>query len=217
MRPLLMDFGGVFLLTPFELRDHASKALGPLPWAGPFDPATDPEWAAVHAGTLKERTYWADRAAEHGLDTRAFMHHFYNPSGDHLIRPEMHSLLRRHRAAGRTVGMLTNDLNDFHGPAWREPITVLQEFDFIVDGSITKHLKPSPESYRLGLEALGNPDPAEVVFVDDLAGNIEGALAAGITSVRFYPTDVAGSIAAIEAALVAEPAQTVRSTTAPTH
>ncbi len=201
MKSLLLDFGGPVLLTPFELIGKAEATLGPISWRGPFDPATDPDYVRWQSGELTERDYWTLQAAPFGLDIYGLMRHFFEPAGDYLIRPEMEKLIARHRADGRIVGVLTNDMNAFHGPEWKHGISVIADFDFIVDGSITGHLKPDPQAFRLALEALGDPDPADVVFVDDQQGNLRGAEAVGIETVYFDPTDVADSIERIEKAL----------------
>ena len=43
--------------------------------------------------------------------------------------------------------------------------------------------KPDPAIYRLALARLGDADPAECLFVDDLPENIDGAAEVGIASV----------------------------------
>ncbi|MEP7203551.1 MAG: HAD-IA family hydrolase [Ilumatobacteraceae bacterium] len=201
LKPLLLDFGGPVLLTPFELSDKAEETLGPIPWRGPFDPSTDPEYIRWQAGEISERDYWLLRGAPYGLELHGLMRHFYEPAGDYLIRPEMAELVVRHRAMGRVVGVLTNDMDAFHGPAWKDGISVIKEFDFIVDGSITGFLKPDPRAFQAALEALGNPVPADVVFVDDQQGNLRGGEAVGLTTVFFDPTDPGESFDRIEAAL----------------
>jgi len=205
VKDLLLDFGGVLLLTPFELRHAAERSLGlppgELSWAGPFDPPSDLLWQDWQAGTITERDYWAQRAAAHGLETQAFMGQFYEPGGDHLVRQEMWDLVRSYHADGGRVAILTNDLAAFHGPQWMERVTVLGEIDILVDGSVTHVLKPDPRAYRAALAALGDPDPANVVFVDDQRGNLRGAAECGLVTVWFDPVDVEGSIARVQAAL----------------
>ena len=114
LKHLLLDFGGPVLLTPFELVDKAAETLGPLSWRGPFDTSTDPEYVSWQSGQITEREYWLIRGEPYGLDLPGLMRHFYEPPGDYLVRPEMADLILRQRAAGRAVGMLTNDLNAFH-------------------------------------------------------------------------------------------------------
>jgi putative hydrolase of the HAD superfamily len=205
VKDLLLDFGGVLLRTPFELRHAAEESLGLAPgtlsWAGPFDPPSDPLWRQWQAGEVTEREYWARRAASYGLETQTFMGGFFEPGGDHLIRIEMWDLVRAHQANGGRVGILTNDLRAFHGPEWVESITVLSEIDMLIDASITKVLKPDPAAYAAALAELGDPDPGNVVFVDDQRNNLRGAEACGMVAVFFDPVDVPGSIARVEKAL----------------
>ncbi len=189
------------LLTPFELASKAEQTLGPMTWRGPFDTGTDAEYVRWQAGEITERDYWTVRAESYGLDIHGLMRHFYEPPGDYLVRPEMAELIIRHRSAGRVVGLLTNDMDAFHGPEWKEGISVIKELDFIVDGSITGYLKPDPRAFRPALHAFGDPDPSRVVFVDDQQSNLRGAEAVGMSTVYFDPTDPTGSIAQIEAAL----------------
>ncbi len=202
LKHLLLDFGGPVLLTPFELVDKAAATLGPLSWRGPFDPTTDPEYVSWQAGHMTEREYWLIRGEPYGLDLHGLMRHFYEPAGDYLVRPQMADLVTRQRAAGRVVGVLTNDMDAFHGPAWKTGLSVIGQFDFIIDGSITGYLKPDPRAFRTALDAFGGPDPGDVVFVDDQQINLRGAEAVGLTTVHFDPTDPIASFERIEAALV---------------
>jgi putative hydrolase of the HAD superfamily len=205
VKDLLLDFGGVLQRTPFELRHAAEESLGLAPgtlsWAGPFDPPSDPLWQQWQAGEVTEREYWAIRAESYGLETQTFMGGFFEPGGDHLIRHDMWDLVRAYQASGGRVGILTNDLRAFHGTEWVESITVLSEIDLLIDASITKVLKPDPAAYAAALAALGDPDPGNVVFVDDQRNNLRGAEDCGMVAVFFDPVDVPGSIARVEKAL----------------
>ena len=97
------------------------------------------------------------------------MGQFYEQGGDHLVRQEMWDLVRSYHAdGGQFVAILTNSTTAFHGPEWMERVTVLGEIDILVDGSVTHVLKPDPpRTYEAALTALGDPDPATVVFVDN--------------------------------------------------
>jgi putative hydrolase of the HAD superfamily len=202
-RHALFDFGGPLLYTPFELNAYAEKAMGvaagSLP-RGPFDPAGDPDWVAWQTGELTERSYWAKRAEPLGLTTEQYMRAFYEPSGDHLIRPETEAIVSDVQAAGFKAGLLTNDLSAFHGPAWRDPISVLKLFNPLVDLSMTGHLKPHPKAYVAAIEAM-QVEPGDMVFLDDQPNNIAGAVEAGIVSVFFDQMDVPGTIARFRHAL----------------
>ncbi len=201
-RHLLFDFGGPVLLSPFELREQGAAGLGVDPGAlsgGPFDPA-DAQWRRRERGEITEREYWQGEAARLGLDIPGFMHHFYEPSGDHLTRPASVALVDEVLASGHRVGLLTNDLTAFHGPGWHESISVLARFDPLVDLSHTGHLKPHPRAYTDAIVAMGLP-PERIVYVDDHRDNVEGGAEAGLVAIWFDLTDPAGSIARTRRAL----------------
>lgn len=206
-RHLLFDFGGPVLLTPFELADAAAAKLGVERDAlskGPYDP-DDLAWRQRVDGTITERQYWTDEAARFGLDVLGLMEKFFEPSGDHLTRPESCELVDEVLAAGRVVGVLTNDLSNFHGPGWHDAITVLTRFDPIVDLSHTGHLKPDPRAYADGIAAMrrvaGGVEPGEIVYVDDHLDNVAGGTDAGMVSLWFDITDPADSHRRIRSAL----------------
>lgn len=194
-RHLLFDFGGPVLKSPFELRDQAAVRLGVDVTAfsgGPFDRA-DERWQARTRGEITERDYWETEAARFDVDTRGFMSAFYEPSGDHLTRPGAVRLVEDALTAGRRVGLLTNDLTAFHGVEWQEPISVLQRFDPLIDLSQSGHLKPHPLAYATAIAAMGC-EPAVIVFVDDHADNVHGAVAVGMIGIWFDVTDPDGSL-----------------------
>jgi putative hydrolase of the HAD superfamily len=205
-RHALFDFGGPLLLTPFELNDIAERSMGvpsgSLP-RGPLEPDGDPRWKAWQAEEITEREYWTERAAPLGLDITGYMRHFFEPSGDHLIRAEMAAIVSEVQAAGFTAGLLTNDLSAFHGPAWREPISVLKLVAPLVDLSACGFLKPDPRAYAAAIEQMGVA-PDEIVFIDDQPYNVQGALNAGIRGVWFDVTDVPATIARFRLALAGD-------------
>ncbi len=48
-------------------------------------------------------------------------------------------------------------------------------------------MKPQPEIYQAAREAVGNPDPTEMLFIDDLEPNILGAVALGWQTIHLRP------------------------------
>jgi putative hydrolase of the HAD superfamily len=138
---------------------------------------------------VTERDYWAQRAAELGAavgqtwDTRALMDRFYQlPEHEWLCAPTI-ELMTDAKAAGLRVGALTNDMTAFHGPEWVARQEHLKLFDVIVDASLTGVMKPDPRAFRGGADALGVP-AEQIVFLDDMPWNVEGALQAGMTAIR---------------------------------
>jgi 2-haloacid dehalogenase len=83
----------------------------------------------------------------------------------------------------RDVTLLTNFSADTFAEACRR-------FDFLnvtrgatVSG-LVGHIKPEREIYDLHSQTFGL-EPSATLFIDDNAGNVEGAIAAGWQSVRF--------------------------------
>lgn len=195
---LVFDFGGPVLLTPFELRSGGERRLGlaagSLAWTGPFDPESDPEWREFQAGQMTERAYWDIQVGRFAAMTGqpaempVMMAALYDGDEDELIRPQARRLLRDAKAAGIPVGMLTNDLTAFHDQDWIDRMTIIGEFDQMVDGRSDGVMKPAPEAYLLMCERL-DVDPSEVVFIDDQPVNLRGATAAGMIGVHLDPTN----------------------------
>jgi putative hydrolase of the HAD superfamily len=207
---LLLDFGGVISVTLFERHASSEQALGlaagTLTWRGPFDPEGDRLWADMLADRIAERDYWARRASEVGKlcgedwDMLTLIRRTRGPDANHHIRPEAIRTIRRAKAAGKRVGILSNELELFYGRDTMDRLDILKEMDSLVDATHTHILKPDPHAYALGCEALGL-SPAEVVFVDDQPRNIEGARRAGLGTVQFDVTNPGSSFTEAEARL----------------
>lgn len=213
---LLLDVGAVVVRTPFELHRVAEARYGlprgSLGWMGPYDPSSDPLWCSMQAGQLSELDYWHQRAEETerragrrgGLQDYIAMC-FGGPQSE-FVRPEAEALVGDARAAGLKIGILTNETELMQGRAWIDRVDVFRSVDALVDASVTGVMKPDPAAYALALDALGLP-PGRVLFVDDQPKNVAGAEAVGIAAVRFDPTDIPASFAAVRRRLGFNPAE----------
>jgi len=192
-RGLLLDIGGVVHRTSMFLAGRLAETeprLRPvLDRIGGLGTDRDELWQRMLDRQLSERDYWARRAAEFGAavgeswDTRALINKLYDrPERDYLCCPTI-GLMNDVKAAGLRLGALTNDLAAFHGPGWVERQEHLKLFDVIVDASLTGVLKPDPRAFASGAEALGLP-AEQIVFLDDMPWNVEGARQAGLKAVR---------------------------------
>ena len=190
---LLLDIGGVVHRTSMHLAGRLAEtepALGPvLDRIGGLGTDRDELWQRMLGRQLSERDYWAQRAAEFGTavgetwDTQAMMGRLYGLPEQDWLCAETIDLMTDVKAAGLRLGALTNDLAAFHGPGWVERQEHLKLFDIIVDASLTGVLKPDPRAFASGAEALGLP-AEQIVFLDDMPWNVEGARQAGLKAVR---------------------------------
>ena len=203
-RGLLLDFGGVISVTLFERHRLSERLLGlpegTLAWRGPFDPVGDTLWRDMQEGRISERDYWAFRAQETGArvgedwDMLAMIRRTLGEDPNAHVRPQARDFAFLAKAAGRRVGILSNELELFYGADTMARLDILKLMDCLVDATRTKILKPDPRAYALGCAALGLP-PENTVFVDDQQRNVDGAKAAGLIAIRFNVADPAGSFA----------------------
>ncbi len=207
---LLLDFGGVIQKSFFETRAEIESLLGiprgTLNWAGPFEPESDPLWRQVVSGEFSERDYWGQRAREVGNlvgeDWRIqdFCRKHNELPAHIVLRPEILALIADVKEAGLKFGILTNELELFHGKDWVLAVPFADKIDVLVDATHTRILKPDPGAYELAREALGL-SAHEIVFVDDQPRNVAGASAVGIRSFYFDIVHPRESLSAVRSAL----------------
>jgi putative hydrolase of the HAD superfamily len=209
-RALLLDFGTVIQKSFFETRADIEKLLqippGTLKWAGPFDPGSDPLWRQVVSGAFPERSYWDQRAREVGnlIGEHWTIQDFCRKHGELpasvILRPEILDLISDVKWAGLKFGILTNELELFHGKDWLVTMPFAGMVDAIVDATHTHILKPDPRAYALALQAL-DLSAEEVVFIDDQPRNVAGGSAVGIRSFHLDMTNPLKSIAQVRSAM----------------
>ena len=200
VQAVIFDWGGT--LTPWHTVDHAAL------WRGV---------CALHfAEELAERNAEAIRAAEWELwrvaerDHRsASMDHVFERAGVEptaaflasyalawephtLTDPDAPELLRRLRAAGVKVGVLSNTMwpRSMHEQVFVRD-GVLDLIDGAVYSSEIEWTKPHPEAFRAAMHAVGVSDPAACVFVGDRPfDDVYGAKRAGMRAVLVPNSDV---------------------------
>jgi epoxide hydrolase-like predicted phosphatase len=93
-------------------------------------------------------------------------------------QPTIPGVLRRARRAGIRTALLSNSWgNEYPREGWDEL------FDAVVISGEVGLRKPEPEIYRLAADRLGLA-PEQCVFVDDLRGNVRGAVGVGMVGVH---------------------------------
>lgn len=205
---LLLDFGGVCIPHPFEIPDLFAAAFGldlatmaAAAGADPADPRSDPNWQRQQAGEITERQYWAIRAEQVGRlvtgqpwGLQAFFRRFHNDvEPGALIRADADVVVDEALAAGCRVAILTNDLRYFAGEDFVAGNPFVAKCAPLIDADLTGFMKPDPRAYQAALAALDNPAPQDVLFVDDQPANVQGGLAAGMSSLFFDTSDARGS------------------------
>jgi putative hydrolase of the HAD superfamily len=191
-RGLLLDIGGVVHRTGIHLvgrlAEHEPAMKPVLDRIGGVASDRDELWQQVMRHQVTEREYWARRAAELGAavgetwDTRALMKRFYELPEPEWLCAGTIEMMTDAKAAGLRLGALTNDMTAFHGPEWVARQGHLKLFDVIVDASLTGVMKPDLAAFHAGIEALGLP-AGQIVFLDDMPWNVEGARQAGMTAI----------------------------------
>lgn len=105
--------------------------------------------------------------------------------------PAMLDLVRSAKRAGLATALLSNaGRSEYSRRGWR------RLFDAVVLSGEVGMRKPEAAIYRYTAERLG-VEPAEAVFVDDLAVNVRGAVAVGMIGV--HHVDYAHTLLELEA------------------
>lgn len=181
---VLFDFGGVVLTSPLEAFDAYEREQG-LP-TGIIRRINSADrdanaWAKLERGEVD-----ADGFADlFGAEARA---HGVEIDGHAVLgllagepRPVMVEALRRLRAAGLPLGLLTNNIAPL--PRDGDLGTILALFDEVVESSVEGIRKPEPEIYRRALDRLG-AEPDATAYLDDLGMNLKPARALGMHTVK---------------------------------
>jgi putative hydrolase of the HAD superfamily len=176
---VLLDIGGVIIPTLFE-----SVAVPGFP-GGPF--TGEAGYREVEQGRLPERDYWKRVADRHpGLDIGALWR-----ACSH-VRGEIRTLIAR--LGGRVrLAAFTNDMAHWFGENWEGRFPDLDAFDAVLEASRLGVLKPEPAAFLAAARVLGE-QPSRILFVDDLAANLNGAESVGMHTQLFDVLDPATSV-----------------------
>ena len=93
--------------------------------------------------------------------------------------PGVHAIVDELHACGVPLFAITNFSADFWRPFHDRERAFFGRFRDIVVSGEEKLLKPDPAIYYLALDRFGLR-PAQALFIDDRAINVEGALAVGM-------------------------------------
>ncbi|WP_414942665.1 HAD family hydrolase [Amycolatopsis sp. cmx-11-51] len=183
---LLLDFGGVVTtdfygaLRAFCLRERLPENAIETALA---TPAGHEALAAVESGVLPQRDYEQTLARMLGLDADGLL---ARALADLRPRTEVYTLVDRARAAGITVGVLSNSW----GTGAFDPYAgygLEERFDAVVISDQVGMRKPDPAIYRLAADQIG-VQTGDCVFVDDTPRNLPPASELGMVTVLFPDT-----------------------------
>lgn len=133
---------------------------------------------------IQERFHLDEREVE------AFRQEFWG--GDRLNAPLL-NLIKGLRPHYQTA-IISNAMDDLlHTLTVTYPIA--DAFDLIVGSAYEGVMKPAPEIFLRTLKRL-NRQPAEAIFIDDFAHNVDGARAVGMAAIHYTPgLNVAAALA----------------------
>jgi putative hydrolase of the HAD superfamily len=205
VRAVLFDLGGVLTESPMD-SFAAYETVAGLP-AGLIRRlnATDPDtnaWARFERGELDVdgfTTVFEDeaRAAGHTVDAARVLDALHHPA----LRPAMVDAVRRLRAAGLPLGLVSNNVRPMERAGALGQLLAL--FDVVVESSVEGIRKPEPEIYRRALARLADAvgeavTAADCAYLDDLGINLKPARALGMHTVKVVdPAEALDELAAL--------------------
>jgi putative hydrolase of the HAD superfamily len=187
IKAIIFDYGGVLIHMVNETpRQQLADRLG-VPLLDLYKAVFNSE-AAVQGvvGQATTEQLWQSVADAVGVpydQISGLYWQFWAADGLNLDVIEHIRSLRRRKKAHYKIGLLSNandDLRAMLTERWR----IADLFDDMVISAEVGIAKPDPHVYQIALERLG-VQPAEAVFVDDVAQNVEGAQAVGMYAVQF--------------------------------
>ena len=187
---VVFDLGGVIMENggprDFTRRypDHDPAVIAGIVM-GPHHLDTDHQWHRVERGeiTLAECREITKRM----LDDAGIVATVppAQPKGGGFafsLSSPMVQLVHDLKSAGKSVGILTNNVREFRD-FWWPLMDFPSVFDTIVDSHEVGMRKPNPAIYMLTLERLG-AQPGRTAFLDDLVANVDAARRLGIHGVH---------------------------------
>jgi putative hydrolase of the HAD superfamily len=186
IRAVLFDLGGVVLDSPLEAFAAYERDLG-LPEStlnrAIVAAGSGGAWARLERGELSMAEFFKAFDAELlGGEVRISAEALMAKVADSTqLRPAMLAAIRTIRGAGLKVAALTNNWSSedqFH-----KMDALRGEFDVFIESAKVGLRKPDPRIYHLACSALDVP-PSDVVFLDDIGGNLKAARALGMTTIK---------------------------------
>ena len=197
MSAVVFDLGGVITESPMiafaAYEREAGLPDGLIRQLNSTDPDTN-AWARFERNELDVAGFSAAFEAEaaalgHRLDAGRVLAALRGE-----VRPAMVEAIRRLRAHGLPLGMVSNNVSPMERGGRMDDI--LDMFDVIVESSIEGIRKPEPEIYQRALERLSEAvgrriEAADCAYLDDLGINLKPARALGFSTIKVVDPSVA--------------------------
>jgi putative hydrolase of the HAD superfamily len=194
---VVFDLGGVITESPMiafaAYEREAGLPDGLIRQLNSTDPDTN-AWARFERNELDVAGFSAAFEAEaaalgHRLDAGRVLAALRGE-----VRPAMVEAIRRLRAHGLPLGMVSNNVSPMERGGRMDDI--LDMFDVIVESSIEGIRKPEPEIYQRALERLSEAvgrriEATDCAYLDDLGINLKPARALGFSTIKVVDPDVA--------------------------
>jgi epoxide hydrolase-like predicted phosphatase len=182
IQAVIFDWGGVLMRTvDASGRRKWEQKLGLPLYAVDRVVHGSRSWKQAQSGVISDAEYWADVAAQLGLNEAALAEFRRDYFGGDQLDQDMVQFIRSLRPRFQTA-LLSNASPNLHRLLDRLNVTDL--FDVIVVSGSVGVQKPDPAIYHLVLQQL-ELAPAETIFVDDFIQNIEAAQTLGIQTLHF--------------------------------
>lgn len=187
---MVFDLGGVIMENggprDFTRRypDHDPAVVAGIVM-GPHHLDTDHQWHRVERGeiTLAECREITKRMLDDaGIVATVPPAQTQGGGFAFSLSAPMVELVHDLRSAGKSVGILTNNVREFRD-FWWPLMDFPSVFDTVVDSHEVGMRKPNPAIYMLTLERLG-AQPGRTAFLDDLVANVDAARRLGIHGVH---------------------------------
>jgi putative hydrolase of the HAD superfamily len=199
-RAVLWDFGGVITSSPFEAFRAFEEAQGlPANFIRTVN-ATNPDsnaWARLERNEIDGvafDTLFRAEAVALGHDVRGGE---VLPLLSGKLRPRMVAALDACKAAGLTIGCITNNAQVGHGAGMaasedqsEQVQAILARFDHVIESSKAGVRKPDPAIYLMMCAAL-SLKPDDCIYLDDLGINCKPAAALGMRAIKVSGEDQA--------------------------
>jgi len=185
IKALIFDVGGVLVRTEDRSRRaELERSLGLRPGQADEIVFNSRMGQAAQLGEVTSTALWAWVAQELRLDAVGLAHFRHEFWGGDRLNTDLVALIRSLRPRYQTA-IISNFMDDLRR-SLTEEYAIIDAFDTVVISAEEKVMKPSPAIFQRTLERLGRL-PAESVFVDDFAHNVEGAQAVGMRAIHYTP------------------------------